>query len=79
LNGNLQAAYNYIIKNNKAKSKPERMAFETVYQVYGIDIRNSSVERSQSIQLDFIEQLQMAAAVIKALSNMSFLIAGSTI
>jgi hypothetical protein len=70
-----EAAYNYIIQKQQGKDpKPERIAFETVYPLYGaIDIRNSSVERSQSIQLDFIEQLQMAAAVIKkAQSNMSF-------
>jgi hypothetical protein len=70
-----EAAYNYIIQKQQGKDpKPERIAFESVYPLYGaIDIRNSSVERSQSIQLDFIEQLQMAAAVIKkAQSNMSF-------
>lgn len=62
-----EAAYNYIIQKQQGKDpKPERIAFETVYPLYGaIDIRNSSVERSQSIQLDFIEQLQMAATVIK--------------
>ena len=70
-----EAAYNYIIQKQQGKdAKPERIAFETVYPLYGaIDIRNSSVERSQSIQLDFIEQLQMAAAVIKkAQANMAF-------
>jgi len=70
-----EAAYNYIIQKQQGKDpKPERIAFETVYPLYGaIDIRNSSVERSQSIQLDFIEQLQMAAAVIKkAQSDMAF-------
>ena len=62
-----EAAYNYIIQKQQGKDpKPERIAFESVYPLYGaIDIRNSSVERSQSIQLDFIEQLQMAASVIK--------------
>ena len=62
-----EAAYNYIIQKQQGKDpKPERIAFESVYPLYGaIDIRNSSVERSQSIQLDFIEQLQMAATVIK--------------
>ncbi len=62
-----EAAYNYIIQKQQGKEpKPEKIAFESVYPLYGaIDIRNSSVERSQSIQLDFIEQLQMAASVIK--------------
>jgi len=62
-----EAAYNYIIQKQQGKDpKPERIAFENVYPLFGaIDIRNSSVERSQSIQLDFIEQLQRAAAVLK--------------
>ena len=70
-----EAAYNFIIQKQQGKDpKPEKIAFESVFPLYGaIDIRNSSVERSQSIQLDFIEQLQMAAAVIrKAQSNMAF-------
>ena len=70
-----EAAYNFIIQKQQGKdAKPEKIAFESVHPLYGAtDIRNSSVERSQSIQLDFIEQLQMAATVIKkAQSNMSF-------
>ena len=70
-----EAAYNFIIQKQQGKDpKPERIAFENVYPLYGaIDIRNSSVERSQSIQLDFIEQLQMAASVIKkAQAGMAF-------
>ncbi len=57
-----ESAYNFIIQKQQGKDpKAERIAFESVYPLYGaIDIRNSSVERSQSIQLDFIEQLQMA-------------------
>ena len=62
-----ESAYNFIIQKQQGKDpKPERIAFESVFPLYGaIDIRNSSVERSQSIQLDFIEQLQLAASVIK--------------
>ena len=70
-----ESAYNFIIQKQQGKDpKPERIAFESVFPLYGaIDIRNSSVERSQSIQLDFIEQLQMAANVIKkAQSSMPF-------
>ena len=70
-----EAAYNFIIQKQQGKDpKPERIAFENVYPLYGaIDIRNSSVERSQSIQLDFIEQLQLAAAVLKkAQAGMAF-------
>ena len=62
-----EAAYNYIIQKQQGKEpKPERIVFDSVYPLYGaIDIRNSSVERSQSIQLDFIQQLQMADAILK--------------
>lgn len=70
-----ESAYNFIIQKQQGKDvKPERITFENVYPLYGaLDVRNSSVERSQSIQLDFIEQLQMAANVIKkAQSNMPF-------
>jgi len=70
-----EAAYNFIIQKQQGKDpKPERIAFETVFPIFGaIDIRNSSVERSQSIQLDFIEQLQKADAILKkAQSALSF-------
>lgn len=62
-----EAAYNYIIQKQDGKEpKAERIGFENVYPLFGaIDIRNSSVERSQAIQLDFIEQLQKAGAVLK--------------
>ncbi len=62
-----EAAYNYIIqKQNGQDPKAQRIAFDDVYPLFGaIDIRNSSVERSQSIQLDFIEQLQKAGDVLK--------------
>lgn len=67
-----EAAYNFIIQKQHGKDpKPERIAFEDVYPLFGaIDIRNSSVERSQSIQLDFIEQLQKAADVLKRHSQL---------
>lgn len=70
-----EAAYNYIVQKQHGKEpKAERIAFSDVYPLFGaIDIRNSSVERSQSIQLDFIEQLQKAADVLKkAQATMSF-------
>jgi hypothetical protein len=70
-----EAAYNFIIQKQQGKDpKPERIAFESVFPLFGaIDIRNSSVERSQSIQLDFIEQLHMADAILKkAQVTMSF-------
>jgi hypothetical protein len=62
-----EAAYNFIIQKQQGKDpKPEKICFESVFPIYGaIDIRNSSVERSQSIQLDIIEQLQMVNSILK--------------
>jgi hypothetical protein len=62
-----EAALNYLIsKKHNDKAKMERIVFDNVYPVFGaIDIRNSSVERAHSIQLDMIEQLQMARDIIK--------------
>lgn len=70
-----EAAFSYIVQKQHGKEPtPEKIAFEHVYPLYGaIDIRNSSVERSQSIQLDFLEQLQKASEVlIKARNSMNF-------
>lgn len=62
-----EAALNYIVKKHANESvKIERICFEDVYPLYGaIDIRNSSTERSHSIQLDIIEQLEHAQKLIK--------------
>ncbi|HYM92760.1 MAG TPA: GAF domain-containing protein, partial [Chitinophagaceae bacterium] len=62
-----EAALNYIVNRQRNDEvKIERIAFPDVFPLYGaIDIRNSSTERSHSIQLDLIEQLEMAGKVIK--------------
>jgi hypothetical protein len=62
-----EAALNYIVnKQQQEDVKIERIAFADVYPLYGaVDIRNSSTERSHSIQLDMVEQLEKARAVIK--------------
>ncbi|MDP9230952.1 MAG: hypothetical protein M3O67_09820, partial [Bacteroidota bacterium] len=66
-----EVALNYIVAKHKHGAahedvKMERIAFEEVYPLYAaIDIRNSSVERSHSIQLDIIDQLNMARDIIK--------------
>jgi hypothetical protein len=62
-----EAALNYIVnKHTNADAKIERIAFNEVHPLFGsIDIRNSSTERSQSIQADIIEQLQMAHEVVR--------------
>jgi hypothetical protein len=62
-----EASLNYIVtKQKKEEVKIERIAFPDVHPMYGaIDIRNSSTERSHAIQLDIVEQLEMAHKVIK--------------
>jgi hypothetical protein len=61
-----EAALNYIItKRQRDDVKIERIAFQDVYPLYGaIDIRNSSTERSQSIQRDILDQLHLARKVV---------------
>src|SRR6476646_3664628 len=69
------AAFSYIMAKDSGKTeKIERVSFSDVYPLYGcIDIRNSSVERMQVIQLDLIEQLQMVQEVVKkALTEIKF-------
>jgi len=70
-----EAAFSYIMARDLGKAeKIERVNFSDVYPLYGcIDIRNSSVERMQVIQLDLIEQLQMVQEVVKkALTEIKF-------
>jgi hypothetical protein len=70
-----EASLNYIVsKQKKEDTKIERIAFNDVHPLYGaIDIRNSSTERSHAIQLDIVEQLEMARRVIKkAQMNLTF-------
>lgn len=70
-----EAALNYIVSHQRNEEvKMERICFPDVYPLYGaIDIRNSSTERSHSIQLDMVEQLEMARSVVKrAQADMPF-------
>ncbi len=71
-----EASLNFIVTQQQKKDdvKIERIAFNDVHPLYGaIDIRNSSTERSHAIQLDIIEQLEMAQTVIKkAQANVPF-------
>lgn len=62
-----EAALNFIVNHQqKDDLKIERIAFNDVYPLYGaIDIRNSSTERARAIQLDMIEQLQLARQVVE--------------
>ena len=70
-----EAALNYIVHSQQVEDvKIERIAFPDVFPLYGaIDVRNSSTERSHSIQLDLLEQLEMARKVVKkAQTDMPF-------
>ena len=70
-----EAALNYLTRKNKEEqTKIEPITFEKVFPLYGaIDIRNSSVERNHAIQMDLLEQLQLAASIIeKAKSGYSY-------
>lgn len=66
-----EAAFNYL--QNKQVHDAVRMqpiTFENVYPLYGaIDVRNSSVERNNAIQLDLMEQLTMAREVLEKTSR----------
>jgi hypothetical protein len=62
-----EAALNYLTRRNRGEqSKIEPISFEKVFPLYGaIDIRNSSVERNNAIQLDLLEQLDLASGIIQ--------------
>ena len=62
-----EAALNYIVnKHSNVNAKIERIAFNDVHPLFGsVDIRNSSTERSHSIQADLIEQLELAQKVVR--------------
>ncbi len=70
-----EAALNYIVnKQTTDDIRIERIAFSDVYPLYGaIDVRNSSTARSHSVQLDTLEQLELAKKVVKkAQAELSF-------
>lgn len=61
-----EAAFQYLQHRQTSEmAKMPPISFKDVYPLYGsIDIRNSSVERSNSIQLDLLEQLTLAGNVL---------------
>lgn len=61
-----EAAFHYLQHRQTSEmAKMPPISFKDVYPLYGaIDIRNSSVERSNSIQLDLLEQLTLASDVL---------------
>jgi hypothetical protein len=62
-----EAALNYLVtKHTTEDAKIEKITFPDVYPLYGaLDIRNSSTERAHSIQLDMMDQLDMANKIVK--------------
>ncbi|MBL0268792.1 MAG: hypothetical protein IPP99_09045 [Chitinophagaceae bacterium] len=70
-----EVALDFIVhQHEKENSKIKRICFDEVWPLYAaLDIRNSSTERSQAIQRDVLEQLNLAKAVVdKAISSLSF-------
>lgn len=60
-----EAAFNYLQHSHSELAKMPSISFQDVYPLYGsIDVRNSSVERSNAIQLDLLEQLTLANDVL---------------
>ena len=71
----VEAAFSYILsKEQGAPAKIKKVSFDDVHPLYGlIDVRNSSVERMQSIQTDLVEQLHLVQKVVKkALAEVKF-------
>lgn len=62
-----EVAFQYLQQRQTTEmTKMPAISFKDVYPLYGsIDIRNSSVERSNAIQLDLLEQLTLAGEALK--------------
>lgn len=62
-----EEALRYLTRKSKGEQvKIEPIVFQNVYPMYGaIDIRNSSVERNNAIQLDLLEQLNLAHEIVQ--------------
>ncbi len=70
-----EAALKYIVRQPAQEDvKIDRIAFADVYPLFGsIDVRSSSIARSHAIQLDILEQLELAKKlVINAQLTLSF-------
>jgi hypothetical protein len=70
-----EAAFNYLqLKQDNDSAKIPPIGFSNVYPLYAvIDVRNSSVERNNAIQLDLLEQLHLVHQVLeKATSTLQF-------
>jgi hypothetical protein len=68
-----EAAFNYLQHQQSQDSvKMQPIMFENVHPLYGaIDVRNSSLERTHSIQLDLMEQLTQASNVLEKAAQLA--------
>ncbi len=67
-----EAAFNYLEhRRSSEQAKMPSISFENVYPLYAaIDIRNSSTERNQAIQMDLLEQLNNAKELLQKASKL---------
>ncbi|HVG41466.1 MAG TPA: hypothetical protein VM888_07620, partial [Chitinophagaceae bacterium] len=67
-----ETAFNYLKDRQKQDTvKMSSITFNDVHPLYGaIDVRNSSVERNNAIQLDLLEQLNITKNVLEKASKM---------
>ena len=66
-----EAAFNFLEhRRTSEQAKMPHISFENVYPLYAsIDIRNSSTERSQAIQMDLLEHLNSAREILQKASQ----------
>jgi hypothetical protein len=66
-----EAAFNYLEhRRSSEQAKMPGISFENVYPLYAaIDIRNSSTERNQAIQMDLLEHLKSAKDLLQKASK----------
>jgi hypothetical protein len=66
-----EAAFNYLEhRRSSEQAKMPGISFENVYPLYAaIDIRNSSTERNQAIQMDLLEHLNSAKELVQKASR----------
>ena len=66
-----EAAFNYLEhRRTSEQAKMPNISFENVHPLYAaIDIRNSSIERNQAIQMDLMEHLNSAKELLQKASN----------
>ena len=66
-----EAAFNYLEhRRSSEQAKMPGISFENVHPLYAaIDIRNSSIERNQAIQMDLMEHLNSAKELLQKASK----------